>query len=944
MKKIINSWLEKGYAFFIITPLLLVGIAFVFWQNYLENQQVNQNVALEDAKNFAVSVVKYRNFYAKQILPGLVKRGVPITHDFKQHPDGAAPLPATFAKEFGRYLSAGRDGYKVKLFSDQPFDWSPDSHQLDAFEADAMAFLREHPQESFWRIETLGGQAILRFARADVLQEGCVACHNTYPGTPKTDWKTGDVRGVLEVQRPLSYAYADQQQTLNSFLLMVALALITLMLLAVMMRRLKGALQRTRQLLKEQSSANARLSKEAQYREQLTSELVMNQNKMRAVMNSVTDVIVVIDAKGIVIEVNHAIEALFGYHMDELLGENIKMLMPEPYRNAHDGYLDHYMHTRQKSVIGRTRRVEGLRKNGERFPIDLSVSEVQLNDSLVFTGVIRDITEQVKMEDTMAKARDEAIQSAQLKSEFLANMSHEIRTPMNGVIGMTNLLLDSPLTQEQRSMAETVSSSAAALLQIINDILDFSKIEAGKLTIQTESIFLLDWLDSVVKVVADLAFAKGLRFDSILDVDLPSELTLDPGRTRQVLVNLLGNAIKFTESGYVLLVVKLDAKAAQPGLIFEVQDTGIGISADAQQKLFKAFSQVDGTSTRLHGGTGLGLVISQQLVELMGGHLAFHSVQGQGSQFSFRIPVSVLSDTPCLVPRTEPKAALYLAPAIPPIERWCQQMADLNVALVPLADWSQFQQSVQQPSYDRLLVDLVHLETIQPDPAALLSAMQWLSEQSVPVIWLVTRHQLQVSEYRPFFEPASAVCLAKPVHPLSFLAALDSSDDGLGDDSLSGEPVTVKAPEADAASTPPDPAVASNPPETKSAARILLVEDNLVNQKLALALLAKMGYQAELASNGQEALDKVVAGGYDLILMDCQMPVKDGYQATRDIRAHEQTLGRHVPIVAMTANAMKGDDEKCFAAGMDDYMSKPINPALLAEKVTFYLDASDDPI
>ncbi len=436
-----------SYFFPLLALSLLTGIGFVFWQNYEEHQQVSQEIALEDARNFSISVVEFRNYYAKKILPSLVKRGVPVMHDFENHPDGAAPLPATFAKDFGRYLSSDGDGYKVKLYSDQPFVWSQDSQHLDAFEADAMAYLRQHPDQPYWKIVHQDGRKVLRYARADVLKESCVGCHNTYPGTPKTDWKAGDVRGVLEVQRPLSYGVADEKHAWRSFLFMVGLALITLFLLAVMMRRLKLSLRESRQLLEEQSAANEQLNTEAGHRRQLTEELVMSQNKTRAVMNSVTDVIIVIDSKGIVIEVNRAIEKMFGYAMDDILGQNISVLMPNPYRDAHDGYLETYLKTRQKNVIGRTRRVEGMKKSGECFPVDLSVSEVQLNDTVVFTGVIRDITEQVAVEETMAQARDQAIQSAQLKSEFLANMSHEIRTPMNGGDGDDQSLAGYALVQ-----------------------------------------------------------------------------------------------------------------------------------------------------------------------------------------------------------------------------------------------------------------------------------------------------------------------------------------------------------------------------------------------------------------------------------------------------------------------------------------------------------------
>ncbi|MGE4499706.1 MAG: PAS domain S-box protein [Hydrogenovibrio sp.] len=922
-----------SYFFPLLALSLLTGIGFVFWQNYEEHQQVSQEIALEDARNFSISVVEFRNYYAKKILPSLVKRGVPVMHDFENHPDGAAPLPATFAKDFGRYLSSDGDGYKVKLYSDQPFVWSQDSQHLDAFEADAMAYLRQHPDQPYWKIVHQDGRKVLRYARADVLKESCVGCHNTYPGTPKTDWKAGDVRGVLEVQRPLSYGVADEKHAWRSFLFMVGLALITLFLLAVMMRRLKLSLRESRQLLEEQSAANEQLNTEAGHRRQLTEELVMSQNKTRAVMNSVTDVIIVIDSKGIVIEVNRAIEKMFGYAMDEILGQNISVLMPNPYRDAHDGYLETYLKTRQKNVIGRTRRVEGMKKSGECFPVDLSVSEVQLNDTVVFTGVIRDITEQVAVEETMAQARDQAIQSAQLKSEFLANMSHEIRTPMNGVMGMTSLLLDTPLSKEQRALAETVSSSASALLQIINDILDFSKIEAGKLKVHAEPCALLPTIEGAMSVVADLAFAKGLRFDYFVDPALPDQVLMDDVRVRQVLVNLLGNAIKFTDLGYVVLRVYAQERKNQRELVFEVEDTGIGIAEEAQARLFKAFSQVDGSTTRLHGGTGLGLAISQQLVSLMGGRIRLSSQVGQGSHFFFCLPLKPVGKEACLEAFANPMRGIFLSDADRVTDLIVQQMADLNFELTPFDTFDAFYEAIEQSAPETLIgVDVSRLEDVFPDKTVRVQKMQALIDTGRQLIWNVTRQQRQDSAYHPYLESDQAYCLMKPVK-ISFLHR---------------NAHLIESGELDKAEReiyhslePDDNSAESDSSVPSGEQRILLVEDNVVNQKLALAILAKAGYEADLAANGQEALDRLQSATYDLILMDCQMPVKDGYQATREIRALETTTGTHIPIIAMTANAMKGDDEKCYAVGMDDYMTKPINPKKLAEKVAFYLKQHD---
>lgn len=389
-------------------------------------------------------------------------------------------------------------------------------------------------------------------------------------------------------------------------------------------------------------------------------------------------------------------------------------------------------------------------------------------------------------------AKEKAEDSNRLKSQFLANMSHEIRTPMNGVIGMTNLILDTPLTKTQKSYAQMVKESAESLLRIINDILDFSKIDAGKLEISREPVVLANKITMIYELLTPPADAKGLAFRLHLADNLPTQIITDPQRLQQILVNLLGNAIKFSEQGTVSLSV---TRPVADQLLFEVSDTGMGISAKGVSKLFNAFSQVDGSSTRVHGGTGLGLAISKQLVELLGGKIAVKSELGCGSTFYFTLPVS------------EP----------------------LN-------------EDNNTPS----------------DLSALIDSEK-KAEDTAP------------------------------------LKALDLSS-----------------------------------------AQVLLVEDNLINQKLALALLKKCGIQAELAENGQIALEKLAAKPYDLVLMDCQMPILDGYQATEKLRA-EKGINQATPVIALTANAMQGDKERCSAAGMNDYLTKPINPDLLTSALEKWL-------
>ncbi|WP_127471382.1 PAS domain S-box protein [Thiomicrorhabdus aquaedulcis] len=595
--------------FAILAIGLVAGVSLVFWLHYQESEEHAHEIAIEDARNFSGSVAQFRNFYAGTILPALKQYNVPVTHNYLKQP-GSVPLPATFAIDFGDKLSANSQ-YKVRLYSDMPFTWRKDGGVRDDFERQAMNYLRDNPTESFSRYEIVNGQSVLRFAVADVMKATCVGCHNTYTGSPKTDWKEGDVRGVLEVIRPISAVQEHSKAAAwTTFLAMVGMAVLALLLLGVVVHRNKKAV----------------------------AEAKLQQAKTQAIMDSVVDAIVVINENGVVLEVNKAITKILGYSAEDLVGNNISLITPEPHRSKHDEYLRRYLAEGEPRVIGFTRQLEAVNKEGQLVPIDLAVSEVWNGRERNFTGIIRDGRERRSAELAIEKSRDIALESVRMKSEFLANMSHEIRTPMNGVIGMTGLLLDTALSAEQRELSLTVESSAKSLLGIINDILDFSKIEAGKLDLSIEEVALVSLLDSIVDMVAPAAQAKGLNFAYFIDPQLPAHFNTDPVRLRQVLINLLGNSIKFTQQGSVYLNVIKAAEGSQK-ICFEVVDTGMGISLEGQSKLFGVFSQVDSSSSRQFGGTGLGLAISRQLVALLGGDIAVKSELGQGSCFIFRLNV-----------------------------------------------------------------------------------------------------------------------------------------------------------------------------------------------------------------------------------------------------------------------------------------------------------------
>ncbi len=654
-----------------------------------------------------------------------------------------------------------------------------------------------------------------------------------------------------------------------------------------------------------------KLEVEVEERERMQQTLAESEDRLRAIINNVIDGIIIIDEAGLVELLNPSIEKIFGYARQELIGENIARLVPTSYRAGHQGYISTYLTTGVAKVIGVGRELNGQRKDGTVFPMEIGVSEMRLGNKRLFVGIVRDITERKQIELELKQARDMALEATRLKSEFLANMSHEIRTPMNGVLGMTQMLLDTELTVDQRDFAEIVNSSAESLLAIINDILDFSKIEAGKMRMESVAFNLDQVVEEVVQLFAARAYGKGLQLISFVPVDVPAALHGDPTRLRQILSNLIGNAIKFTEWGEIMVRVSLAGSQGDTvQLRFEVSDTGVGITSEARRRLFQPFTQADGSITRKYGGTGLGLAISKQLVELMGGEIGVNSEPGAGSTFWFTAQMEKQQEG------AEPVArALYdlkgmrvlVTDENPPyrsvlcheIDAWGGRAASAkNVGeVLPLLRAA----AARGEPYDSVILDMLMPEmsgwvlphAIKADPAV----------GSIRMILLMPYNRR--ADIEAMQQAGIAGVLSKPVRSSYFYDCLTAAPT-----------VGQNAEEAESSGR-------LSVPNPVARARILVAEDNIVNQKVALGMLRKLGYEADVASNGKETVAAVSRRNYDLVFMDIQMPEMDGFQATAMIRA-QQSNERHLPIVAMTANAMTGDSEKCLDAGMDDYLAKPV--------------------
>jgi len=539
----------------------------------------------------------------------------------------------------------------------------------------------------------------------------------------------------------------------------------------------------------------------------------------------------------------------------------------------------------------------------------------------------------------LVEARETALEASRVKSQFLANMSHEIRTPMNGVFAMAQLLLRAPLEQKQRDCAQTIYRSAEHLLNVINDILDFSKIEAGEMRLEKADFDLDSCVESVIEIIAHLAEEKGIELNILVDSSVPRKLVGDAGRLKQVLLNLTGNAIKFTDRGQVLVHVsvkqgnRLAEGRQEARLLFSVRDTGIGISAEGQTKLFQSFSQVDDSPTRPYGGTGLGLAICKQLVEIMGGEIGVRSLLGSGSTFWFTVPLEKQLQVEPHEPELAGKkllvvsgSALRRAAVRSLAQSWGARCDEAETAAEALSWLNNAQGGISQnsgeggKSWDVVLVDLQ-----MPELDAEEFAIKVRSTSTFGSLIAMTPLREQPK--------AESLCsrgfngyLIEPVRPSHLLEALLASVKGTGDFGRLEAANTCKLPPVNSQYITPN---------SPSSLKILVAEDHPINQQVLVEQLAVLGYQADCVVNGQEALDLLAKKSYDLVLMDCQMPVLDGYKTAQKLRQIEGS-DRHTFVMALTAHAMPGEREKCLAAGMDDYLSKPVDLDALAAALKKY--------
>jgi len=659
-------------------------------------------------------------------------------------------------------------------------------------------------------------------------------------------------------------------------------------------------------------------------RKNTTLALARSEANARGIFETVTDGIITINTEGVVQEFNPAAARIFGYEPEEVIGQNVTILMPSSYRDMHKNGMQAYLGTSEQNIIGKTVEVEGLRKNGTRFSLELSVSEVKVDEGHRFTAIARDITERKLAEAVLIEAKEAAEEATRLKSDFLANMSHEIRTPMNGVIGMTGLLMETKLSPKQRDYAENTMLSAESLLTIINDILDFSKIEAGKMELE---IFPFDFqalVEDVSEMIALKCREKGIEMLLRYKPGTQRYLVGDPGRIRQIILNLLSNAVKFTEKGRVLLTVESQEPVDNIAtMLVHVEDTGIGIAEDKLSKIFNKFDQEDGSTTRKYGGTGLGLAISQQLCHMMQGDIAVKSEKGKGTTFSFSIKLDVVDDCEFVQPQigdvSKLKGVKTLIVDDLEVARiiLTEQLSELKLNLEVVSSGKQalekLSNAIEEKDPFRIVITDFHMPEMDGEMLALEIKQQGLLENGVLIF---STSSPRKNDGRRLKKMGFDGYLTKPTHAsevpqiLSLICRAKKQGKDI--------PLVTRHTLREVKSGVRQSIKFSN-------ANIMLTEDNPVNQMVASEYLENFGCTVTPAGNGLEALALLKNQQFDFIFMDCQMPEMDGFEATAEIRKLEiKNKWRRVPIIALTANAMQGDKEKCLQAGMDDYISKPV--------------------
>ena len=670
---------------------------------------------------------------------------------------------------------------------------------------------------------------------------------------------------------------------------------------------------------------------------------------------------IMVDRSGTIVLINAQVERLFGYSRDQLIGQAIEKLVPMRFRGHHPDHRERFSLDPQVRSMGAGRDLFGLKMDGTEIPVEIGLNPITTDEGQFVLASVVDITERRRAEEQVLKAKDDlerrvqertseleertselvvlnrqladaseqAESASRLKSEFLANMSHEIRTPMNAIIGLCNVLLRTGLHPRQYEYAGNIKDSANALLTVINDILDFSKIEAGRLDLEIVDFDLVKIVEGACELLATSARSKHLSLMTYVDPTLPKLLRGDPERLRQICWNLFSNAK--LERGAIVVRADLQSMESTTAVVrFSVIDQGPGLTTPEQDRLFQPFVQADGSISRRFGGTGLGLSISKRIVELMRGTIGVDSTKGTGSTFWFTVPFESRSERPILSSRNDLADIRVLVVDDEPNARTILQdylrswgMHEGMAASAKEALRALRQAYVDGEPYNIALIDFVMPNTNGMDLSKEILSDPAISQTNLILLTAFDGPGLGIQA----MDLGCKAYLTKPVRQSQMLECIVnvlSGGHAIGRSAADGKLVVRES--------------TAMRPEL-----ILIAEDYAINQQVAQLYLDELGFVSHVVANGATAVEAVATNKYALVLMDCQMPEMDGYAATAAIREAERAIGRHTPIVAMTAHAMGGDRERCLAAGMDDYISKPVEPEELRKVLGRWLPDSSSP-
>jgi PAS domain S-box-containing protein len=639
----------------------------------------------------------------------------------------------------------------------------------------------------------------------------------------------------------------------------------------------------------------------------------LSPEQLSSIIDIAENAVVCTDEQQRIIFFNQGAERVFGWRAGEIVGRDLAVLLPARFRPGHAERVAGFQHgERAARRMGERGTIYAVRKDGSEFPAEATISKSAADGRVILTAILQDISERKAYERELELAKERAEAAMQAKSMFLANMSHEIRTPLNAVIGMTSLLLHTRIDEEQRDYTETIRSSSEALLAIINDLLDYSKLEVGRLDLERHAFEVRRCIEEALDLLASSASEKGLDLAYMIEPGVPATILADATRLRQILVNLLSNAIKFTHHGEVVVTLSATPLGeASCRLAFAVRDTGIGIPPQRLDDIFRSFTQVDASTTRKYGGTGLGLTISRRLAEIMGGSLTVESEVGRGSTFTAGIVAEAFDDQLAENVLRDRAATVRGRRLLVVDDNATNRRILVKQALL----WGMEPQAAASAVEAIDLVrhghpfDVAVLDMQMPDmDGARLAAelRRYRDRQALPLVLLTSVGQRQHDGAEGLTE--FSAWLSKPIKPAALLEALQQ---------VLGKRPGSEARQAQQSRNPQAPALS-----------ILVAEDNTINQKVIRQLLRHLGYRADVVGNGAEAVEALERQDYQVILMDMQMPEMDGLEATRRLR--QRFCGANAPyIIAMTANAMPGDRERCLDAGMNDYVPKPIELEVL---------------